>query len=85
MAYGLRSTFQGRSFPGSDVLLTIADELREMRTICNDPDCGSAARMVIRLDAGGRPTLSGDMVQIGGNESYVPVCRKHWLAAHGKL
>jgi len=82
LTWGLRSDFQGNPFPGSSTLLTIADEIRELRAICH---CGSAARMVLRKDADGNPTLHGDQIQIGGNDSYVPLCRKHWLDAHGLL
>ena len=81
MAYGLRTDFRGRLFEGSEALLAIADELREIRTICH---CGSKATMVLRKDGDGRPTLEGDQVQIGGNDSYVPLCRKHWMKAHAE-
>lgn len=82
MAFGLRSDFQANAFPGSAALLTIADEIRELRAICH---CGSAARMVLRKDQDGNPTLEGDQIQVGGNESYVSLCRKHWLEAHNLL
>jgi len=82
MAYGLRTDFQGNAFEGSATLLAIADEIREMRAICH---CGSAARMVLRKDAEGRPTLVGNQIQIGGNDTYTPLCRKHWLEAHDLL
>ena len=78
MAYGLRVDFQGKLFPGSAALLAIADELREVRTICH---CGRKATMVIRRDAGGNTITDGNQVQIGGNESYVSLCRRHWRAA----
>ena len=77
LCYGLRTDFQGRMFPGSATLLAIADNLREIRTICW---CGGKATMVLRLDADGRPVQEGAQVEIGGNESYVSLCRKHWLA-----
>lgn len=82
MAFGLRSDFQGNPFEGSATLLTIADEIREMRAICH---CGSAARMVLRKDPNGEPTLVGSQIKIGGSDSYTPLCRKHWLEAHGLL
>lgn len=75
MCYGLRTDFQGKLFPGSMALLAIADELREVRTICW---CGSKATMVVRLGADGKPVDEGDQIFVGGNESYVSLCRKHW-------
>jgi len=75
MCYGLRTDFQGKLFPGSKTLLAIADELREVRTICW---CGSKATMVARLDANGNPVEEGEQIFVGGNESYVSLCRKHW-------
>lgn len=80
MCYGLRVDFQGGLFPGSAALLALADEMREIRTICH---CGKKATMVVRLGAGGQPTRDGDQVQIGGNESYVSLCRRHWREAVG--
>lgn len=78
MAYGLRVDFMGELFPGSAVLLAISDEMREVRTICH---CGKKATMVIRKDAQGNVITGGNQVQIGGNESYVSLCREHWRAA----
>ncbi|MGB0496847.1 MAG: thymidine kinase [Rubricella sp.] len=78
MAYGLRTDFQGKLFPGSAALLAIADSLREVRTICH---CGRKATMVIRQDEQGRAITEGAQVQIGGNETYVPLCRRHWRKA----
>jgi thymidine kinase len=75
LCYGLRTDFQGQLFPGSATLLAIADNLREIRTICW---CGAKASMVLRLDASGQPVTEGEQVVIGGNESYVSLCRKHW-------
>jgi thymidine kinase len=82
MCYGLRVDFQGHLFPGSAALLALADEMREVRTICH---CGKKATMVIRKDASGRVMAEGDQVQIGGNESYVSLCRRHWRLAMGEL
>jgi len=81
MCYGLRVDFQGALFPGSAALLALADEMREVRTICH---CGKKATMVVRQDENGRVLTSGDQVQIGGNETYVSLCRRHWRAATGK-
>ena len=78
MCYGLRVDFMGQLFPGSATLLALADEMREVRTICH---CGRKATMVARMDAAGRVLTGGDQVQIGGNESYVSLCRRHWRAA----
>lgn len=80
MCYGLRVDFQGKLFPGSAALLALSDEMREIRTICH---CGKKATMVIRRDAGGNVVREGAQVQIGGNESYVSLCRRHWREAVG--
>ncbi|MEM1429526.1 MAG: thymidine kinase [Pseudomonadota bacterium] len=78
MCYGLRVDFMGRLFPGSATLLALADEMREVRTICH---CGKKATMVVRTDPRGTVLTEGAQVQIGGNESYVSLCRKHWREA----
>ena len=78
MCYGLRVDFQGNLFPGSAALLAWADEMREVRTICA---CGRKATMVIRRGPDGRALKDGEQVQIGGNETYVSLCRRHWRAA----
>ncbi|NHK26666.1 thymidine kinase [Parvularcula flava] len=75
MTYGLRTDFSGRLFPGSATLLAVADTVREIRTICW---CGRKATMVLRIGADGLPVLEGDQVAIGGNESYISLCRRHW-------
>lgn len=80
LAYGLRVDFKGELFPGSATLLALADEMREVRTICK---CGRKATMVIRQDENGRAVLEGAQVQIGGNETYVSLCRRHWREAVG--
>ena len=80
MCYGLRVDFQGNLFPGSAALLAWADEMREVRTICH---CGKKATMVIRRGPDGRALREGDQVQIGGNETYVSLCRRHWRQALG--
>ncbi len=80
MAFGLRVDFRGELFPGSATLLALADSLREIRTICH---CGRKATMVIRQDEDGRTLMDGEQVQIGGNETYVSLCRRHWRAATG--
>ena len=80
MCYGLRVDFQGNLFPGSAALLAWADEMREVRTICH---CGRKATMVVRKGPDGRALREGEQVQIGGNETYVSLCRRHWREAVG--
>ncbi|WP_417606341.1 thymidine kinase [Primorskyibacter flagellatus] len=80
MCYGLRVDFRGELFPGSATLLALADVLREVRTICH---CGRKATMVVRQDQDGRVLRDGAQVQIGGNEAYVSLCRRHWREAVG--
>ena len=75
MTYGLRTDFRGKMFPGSAELLAIADELREVRTICH---CGRKAIMVTRQDENGNVLAEGAQVVIGGNDRYVSYCRRHW-------
>ncbi len=78
LCYGLRVDFRGKLFPGSAALLALADEMREVRTICH---CGKKATMVVRKDETGRVLTDGEQVQIGGHESYVSLCRRHWKEA----
>ena len=75
LAYGLRTDFQGNLFEGSQYLLAWADVLSEIKTVCH---CGRKATMVLRVDSEGRPLRSGDQIKVGGNESYVSVCRQHF-------
>ena len=82
MCFGLRVDFQGHLFPGSAALLALADEMREVRTICH---CGKKATMVVRQDENGNVLRDGAQVQIGGNETYVSLCRYHWREAMGDL
>ena len=78
MCYGLRTDFQGNLFPGSARLLAVADVLREIRTICH---CGRKATMVVRQDGNGQVIREGAQIEIGGNERYVSLCRRHWVEA----
>ncbi|MCC6008880.1 MAG: thymidine kinase [Rhodobacteraceae bacterium] len=78
MCYGLRVDFRGELFEGSAALLAWADEMREVRTICH---CGRKATMVRRRGPHGHPLRVGAQVQIGGNETYVSVCRRHFREA----
>ena len=80
MAYGLRVDFRGELFPGSAALLALADDLREVRTICH---CGRKATMVIRRGPDGQVLTDGAQVQVGGNETYLSLCRRHWRQAVG--
>ena len=81
MCYGLRVDFRGELFPGSAALLALADEMREVRTICH---CGKRATMVVRKGPDGMAMRDGAQVQIGGNETYVSLCRRHWRAEMGR-
>ena len=78
MCYGLRVDFMGELFPGSAALLALSDEMREVRTICH---CGKKATMVVRFDSTGKAVTAGDQVQIGGNETYLSLCRRHYRDA----
>lgn len=82
MCYGLRVDFRGALFPGSAALLALADEMREVRTICH---CGKKATMVVRRGQDGKALRDGAQVQIGGNETYASLCRRHWREEIGDL
>ena len=81
MCYGLRTDFQGKLFSGSRALLAIADELREVRTICR---CGRKATMVVRLGPDGKVAQQGEQVAIG-KDAYVSLCRRHWEEEMGRV
>lgn len=74
IAYGLRADFRGDLFPGSEALLAFSDSIEELKTICW---CGKKAIMNTRL-LNGKPVYEGEQILIGGNESYISLCRKHW-------
>ncbi|CAO96626.1 thymidine kinase [Erwinia tasmaniensis] len=78
LCYGLRTDFRGELFTGSQYLLAWSDKLVELKTICH---CGRKASRVLRVDQQGQPFKEGEQVQIGGNERYVSVCRKHYSEA----
>ncbi|MGH8244374.1 MAG: thymidine kinase [Steroidobacteraceae bacterium] len=78
LCYGLRTDFRGELFEGSARLLALADELSELKTICH---CGRKATMVVRVGADGRPEREGEQVEIGGNERYLSLCRRHYFEA----
>ena len=80
LCYGLRTDFQGRLFPGSAELLAVADNLIELKTICH---CGRKATMNLRVGADGKAVRVGAQVEIGGNDRYVAMCRRHFKEAFG--
>lgn len=82
LAYGLRTDFLGEPFEGSKYLLAIADNLKEIKAICH---CGAKATMVVRMDESGRALTSGDTIEIGGNDRYVSMCRRHFYEALGGI
>ncbi|HEY4988705.1 MAG TPA: thymidine kinase [Opitutaceae bacterium] len=80
LCYGLRTDFQGKLFPGSAGLLAVADNLIELKTICH---CGRKATMNLRIGADGNAVREGAQVEIGGNDRYVAMCRRHFKEAFG--
>jgi thymidine kinase len=78
MCYGLRTDFRGELFPGSSALLAWADTLSELKTICC---CGRKATMVVRVGPDGAVERAGQQVEIGGNDRYVSLCRRHFSEA----
>jgi len=75
LAYGLRTDFRGEPFEGSKYLLAWSDNLNELKAICH---CGTKATMVVRLDQDGKAVTEGSQIEIGGNDRYVSLCRKHF-------
>lgn len=78
LCYGLRTDFRGDLFPGSAALLGIADALVELKAVCH---CGRKATMNLRVDAQGAAVIEGEQTEIGGNERYVALCRRHFSEA----
>jgi len=78
LCYGLRTDFQAQLFPGSAELLALADNLIELKTICH---CGRKATMNLRVNAQGQAVKEGAQVEIGGNDRYVAMCRRHFKEA----
>jgi thymidine kinase len=78
LAYGLRTDFQAELFEGSKWLLALADSLNEIKAVCG---CGRKATMNLRVDASGRVAREGAQTEIGGNDRYVAMCRRHFMAA----
>ena len=75
LTFGIRTDFKGNLFEASEYLLAWADNLKEIKTVCH---CGRKATMVLRLDENGNVLETGDQIEIGGNEKYVSICRKHF-------
>lgn len=80
MCYGLRTDFRGELFEGSKALLAVADKISELKGICH---CGKKATMVARVDEEGKAVVDGDQIEVGGNDRYVSLCRKHWVDVVG--
>jgi thymidine kinase len=76
LCYGLRTDFQGKLFPGSAALLALADSLVELKAVC---DCGRKATMNLRIDEDGHAVTSGAQTEIGGNDRYIGLCRRHFF------
>jgi thymidine kinase len=76
LTYGLRTDFQANLFEGSAALLALADKLVELKAIC---ECGRKATMNLRVDADGRAVFSGEQTEIGGNDRYLALCRRHFM------
>jgi len=76
LAYGLRTDFQANLFEGSAHLLALADTLVELKAVC---DCGRKATMNLRVDADGRAVKEGASIEIGGNDRYISLCRRHFM------
>ncbi len=76
LAYGLRTDFRAELFEGSAALLAIADSLVELKAIC---ECGRKATMNMRVDAHGNAVQDGAQTEIGGNDRYIALCRKHFM------
>jgi thymidine kinase len=76
LCYGLRTDFQGKLFPGSAALLALADSLVELKAVC---ECGRKATMNLRVDVDGHAVAAGAQTEIGGNDRYVALCRRHFF------
>ena len=76
LCYGLRTDFQGKLFPGSASLLALADSLIELKAVC---ECGRKATMNLRVDSEGHAVADGAQTEIGGNDRYIALCRKHFF------
>ncbi|HET9355007.1 MAG TPA: thymidine kinase [Sphingomicrobium sp.] len=81
LCYGLRTDFQGKLFPGSAALLALADSLIELKAVC---ECGRKATMNLRVDSEGHAVADGAQTEIGGNDRYIALCRKHFFQRLGE-
>ena len=75
LTFGIRTDFRGELFEGSKYLLAWSDNIKEIKTVCH---CGSKATMVVRINSNGKIVSEGSQIEVGGNESYIPLCRKHF-------
>ena len=75
LTFGIRTDFKGELFEGSQYLLAWSDNIKEIKTVCH---CGGKATMVVRINSKGGIVSEGTQIEVGGNESYVPLCRKHF-------
>ncbi|MEQ1929271.1 MAG: thymidine kinase [Parvularculaceae bacterium] len=80
LCYGLRTNFRGELFDSIAALMALADEINELKTIC---ECGAKATMNLRIDDAGRAVREGATIEIGGNDRYVPLCRRHFFERFG--
>ncbi|MGZ9584536.1 thymidine kinase [Paenibacillus marinisediminis] len=74
MGFGLKNDFRNELFEGSKYMLLYADKIEEMKAICWF--CERKATMNLRIGDDGKPVYTGEQIQIGGNDSYYPVCRR---------
>jgi len=81
LCYGLRTDFRGELFPGSAALLALADALVELKAVC---ECGRKATMNLRVDGEGRAVAAGAQTEIGGNDRYIALCRRHFFERFGE-
>ena len=81
LCYGLRTDFRGELFPGSAALLALADALVELKAVC---ECGRKATMNLRVDAAGHAVAAGAQTEIGGNDRYIALCRRHFFERLGE-
>ncbi len=82
LCYGLRTDFAAELFPGSAALLGLADNLVELKAVCH---CGRKSTMNLRVDEAGRAVIDGAQTEIGGNDRYVAMCRKHFMEARNAV
>ena len=75
LTFGIRTDFKGELFEGSQYLLAWSDNIKEIKTVCH---CGGKATMVVRINSNGAIVSEGSQIEVGGNESYTPLCRKHF-------